>query len=108
MTGKSVTDLYGTPATDDATTAVYIVTGSVKVVEADRYSNIYIVDGETELRLYCSNASQYNWLKTFDGQTVMLEIALCNWNNKTYYTGCVLAVINEDGTKTVNTLNFKK
>ena len=38
----------------------------------------------------------------------MLEIALCNWNNKTYYTGCVLAVINEDGTKTVNTLNFKK
>ena len=108
VTGKSVTDLYGTPATDDATTAVYIVTGSVKVVEADRYSNIYIVDGETELRLYCSNASQYNWLKTFDGQTVMLEIALCNWNNKTYYTGCVLAVINEDGTKTVNTLNFKK
>jgi hypothetical protein len=36
-----------------------------------------------------------------------MEIAPCNWNNKgDEWRGCVLAVVHEDGTKTLNTLNF--
>ena len=62
--------------------------------------------GSTQVRLYCSSASQYNWLKAYDGQEVTVEIAACNWNSKNYYVGCVLAVVHADGTKTLNTLNF--
>lgn len=47
------------------------------------------------------------WLKAFAGQEVTAEINPCNWNNKKdAYRGCVLAVVHEDGTKTLNTLNF--
>ena len=54
-----------------------------------------------------SGAGQYSWLKAYTGQEVTLEIAPCNWNNKKdQYRGTVLAVVHEDGTKTVNSLNF--
>ena len=36
---------------------------------------------------------------------ITIEVAACNWNDKNYYTGCVLAVITEDG-KILNELNF--
>ena len=62
--------------------------------------------GTNSVRLYCSSANQYRWLQAFAGQEVTVEIAACNWNGKNYYTGCVLAVLNADGTKTLNTLNF--
>jgi hypothetical protein len=64
------------------------------------------VDGSTSINLYCKNADQYKWLKDYAGQTITMEIAPCNWSSKSIYPGCVLAVIHEDGTKTVNTLNF--
>lgn len=108
ITDKTLADVYAIPATEDATTKVYVVTASVKVVEEAKYSNIYIVFGETELSLYCNSASQYNWLKAFSDQTVTIEVALCNWNNKTFYKGCVLAVTTADGTKVCNELNFTK
>ena len=76
------------------------------VVDGGYSSNIYLTDGSTQVRLYCSSASQYSWLKQYAGQEVTVEIAACNWNSKNYYVGCVLAVINADGTKTLNTLNF--
>ena len=56
--------------------------------------------------LYSSSSSQYNWLKAYAGQTITVEVAPCNWNEKTSYRGCVLAVVNEDGSKIYNTLNF--
>ena len=40
-----------------------------------------------------------------EGKEVTLELALCNWNGKDYYAGCVISVT-YDGMKTVNTLNF--
>ena len=80
----------------------------VLVEEAQFYSNIYLtsLDGSVKLRLYTSSASQYNWLKAYNGQTITVEVAACNWNDKNYYTGCVLAVVLEDGSKVYNTLNF--
>ena len=88
------------------TTKLYTLTATVTVEESAYYTNIYLVDGDIKVRLYCSSANQYNWLKAFAGQEVTIEIAPCNWNSKNYYTGCVLAVVNEDGTKVLNTLNF--
>ena len=62
----------------------------------------------TQISLYCSSANQYNWLKAYAGQEVIVEIAPCNWNAKNYYAGCVLAVRNADGSKICNELNFNK
>ncbi len=102
----SVADFYNLDVTKDFSTSVYTMKATVVVEEAAYYTNIFLSDGTTKVRLYCSSANQYNWLKAFAGQEVTVEIAACNWNNKTYYTGCVLAVVNADGTKTLNTLNF--
>ena len=89
------------------TTKLYLITATVKVVDSYYYSNIYLTDGSTDLILYCSNASQYNWLKAFAGQEVTVELAPCNWNSKASFGACVLAVILEDGTKVYNDYNFK-
>ena len=89
------------------TTMLYTMEVTIKVVDAAYYSNIYITDGTTDIILYCSNANQYSWLKAYAGQTVTVEVAPCNWNSKANFAACVLAVVNKDGTKVLNTLNFK-
>jgi hypothetical protein len=90
----------------DYTTSVFTVTATVELVETQFYTNLKIVDGANSINLYCSGAGQYKWLWDYAGQTITMEIAPCNWSNKNTYPGCVLAVLNADGTKTVNTLNF--
>lgn len=102
----SVADFYNLDINQDFTTTVYTMKATVVLEESQYYTNIFLSDGSTKVRLYCSSPSQYNWLTTFAGQEVTVEIAACNWNSKNYYTGCVLSVIHEDGTKTLNTLNF--
>ena len=85
-----------------------VVKATVEVVETAYYTNLKITHNGVELPLYCSGAAQYNWLKQFAGQEITMEIAPCNWNDKKdNYRGCVLAVVLEDGTKILNTLNFK-
>ena len=103
----SVADFYNLDINTDYTTSVFTMKATVVLEETTYYTNIFLSDGTTQVRLYCSNASQYSWLKAFAGQEVTVEIAACNWNSKNYYTGCVLSVINADGTKTLNTLNFQ-
>ena len=94
------------PVTTDYTTCVYTITATVEVGGSAYYTNIKLTDDGTSVNLYCSSAAQYKWLQAYAGQEVTMEIAACNWNSKSYYTGCVLAVINEDGSKVYNTLNF--
>jgi len=103
----SVKDFYALNVSEDHTTSVYTMKATVKLEESAYYTNISLTDGSTSIRLYCSSASQYNWLKAYAGQEITVEIAPCNWNSKTYYTGCVLAVVNADGSKVLNTLNFQ-
>ncbi len=108
VTDKTLKEVYDLDAMVDYSTTVFVLKATVTVEEAAYYSNIYLTDANgTQLRLYCSNASQYNWLKAFAGQEVTVEVAACNWNDKSYYTGCVLAVVTEDG-KICNELNFTK
>ena len=108
VTDKTLADMYALDKTVDYSTTVFVVEGVVNVVEQQYYTNIEIksVDGKTTLGLYCSSAAQYTWLQAFKGQTVTLEIAACNWNDKNYWRGCVLAVVTEDG-KVFNELNFE-
>ena len=108
ITDKDLKYVYDLNPNEDHGAEVYVVTATVKVVDAQYYSNIYLVDGSTELLLYCASANQYSWLKAYNGQTVTVEVAPCNWNSKNCYRGCVLAVRNADGSKVCNELNFSK
>ena len=106
ITDKTLKEVYDLDPTVDYSTSVFVVKAKVLVEESQYYTNIYLVDDNgTQLRLYCSSAKQYNWLKEFAGKEITIEVAACNWNDKNYYTGCVLAVITEDG-KILNKLNF--
>ena len=103
----TVEEFKNLPVTTDYTTHVYTMKATIKVVDSTYYSNIYVSNGTIDIQLYSSSANQYNWLKAFAGQEITVEIAPCNWNSKSYYAGCVLSVINADGTKTYNQLNFQ-
>ena len=102
----TLADFYALDPTVDYTTQVYVLKATVSLEESAYYTNINLTSGDTKVRLYCSSASQYNFLKAFAGQEVTVEIAPCNWNDKTYYVGCVLSVITENG-KVINNYNFQ-
>ena len=107
ITDKDIQYFYDLDELDmSETTKVYLLTGTIVVEEGGYSSNIYISDGTTKVRLYCSSSSQYGWLKAYADQQVTVEIVPCNWNSKNYYAGCVLAVVNEDGTKVYNTYSW--
>lgn len=105
---KTLNELKNYSDLEDHSTEVYVVQAIINVVEAQYYTSITIKspDGAVSMNLYSSSASQYNFLKQFNGQEVTLELALCNWNGKNFYAGCVIAVRNSDGSKIINTLNF--
>lgn len=107
-TTKTLKELKEYSHYEDHTTEIYVVKAVINVVETQYYTSISIKspDGSISLNLYSSSANQYKFLKQFNGQEVTLELALCNWNSKNYYVGCVIAVRNSDGTKIINTLNF--
>ena len=106
ITGKTLLDLYNLNVNEDHSTEVYIVKATIVFNETAYYTNVHLTaDGVSKYTLYCSSAGQYSFLKEYAGQEVTLEIAPCNWNNKTYYAGCVLAVYTADG-KVLNELNF--
>ena len=93
------------PATVDWTTQVFIIEASVF---SQGYNN-YIQNGQDSIGIYCSGANQNAWLvEATNGEVVKMEVALCNWNEKSTYKCCVLAVYKADGTKVVNPYNFSK
>ena len=115
MTGKSISDIKAVSDTPEATTQVYVVTAKVEKVSKQQgsYTNVtFYVGGDSGVLLYSGSAAQYSWLEDFfksgeSSATLTVELALCDWNAKGL-KGCVLAVYNDDGTKTYNTLNFSK
>ena len=108
--GKTLADLKALPVADNSHTAeVYVITAGLKFVSTKNYSNAYLKDGDSEMRLYCTNAAgQYQWIKSYvdDTKTYTMEVAVCNWNNKNYYTACLLSITDSNGNKVMNTLNF--
>ena len=105
VTDKTLADFRGLDVTVDYSTTVFVVKAIVNFEETAYYTKCNLTDGTNNVTLYCSSAKQYSFLKQFAGQEVTLELAACNWNNKTFWAGCVLSVITEDG-KVINSLNF--
>ena len=108
ITDSTVEAFCALDETVDYSTTVYVLTVRVERTETQYYTNyaLYSTTSGTYISLYCKGAGQYDpLLKQFAGQTVTIEIAPCNWNNKDHWKGCVLAVRTEDG-KVYNQLNF--
>lgn len=108
VTDKTVEDLRNLDIMTDYSTTVFVTKAKVVVEETSFYTNLKVtsLDGQVKISLYCSSAGQYSWLKAYSGQTVTLELAACNWNDKAYWAFCALALVNEDGSKIYNELNF--
>lgn len=102
----TLAEFYALDVNTDYSTSVFTVTATVEFEESPYYTNLRLFDGGVYVSLYYADANQYSWLKQFAGQTITMELAPCNWSSKPYYAACVLAVVHEDGSKTVNTLNF--
>ena len=106
VTGMTLADFHSLDASVDYSTTVFVVKATVVFNETPYYTNCHLTaEGVDKVTLYCSSGKQYGFLKQFAGQEVTLELAACNWNNKSFWAGCVLSVITEDG-KVINTLNF--
>ena len=101
----TLAEFYNLDPKQDYSTKVYVLKATVNVVETAYYTRIELTSGSTTVTLYSSSANQYSWLKPYAGQELTMEVAPCNWNNKNYYVGCVLAVYTDNG-KVLNTSNF--
>lgn len=105
VTDKTLAEIIDVDVTEDHTTTVYVLDVTIRLDEQYYFSNIYVDADGASLILYCNNSGQYSWLKQYAGQTVTVELVLCNWNCKGY-KGCVLSATLEDGTKIYNEYNF--
>ena len=106
---KTIEELYDYDANIDYSTQAFVVTGTT-YTKGDNYSSTVHIQGDDSnkaMRLYCSSAKQYSFLNDYYNEELKFEIALCNWNDKNYYTGCIISVILPDGTKVLNNSNFQ-
>ncbi len=104
---KTIEDINALADTPEATVLVYVLTANI-TKSVTPYSTNYYVDG---FLLYSGGGGQYAWLEEYfkDGETsatVTIDLAICDWNAKGL-KGCVIAVYNEDGTKTFNPYSFE-
>lgn len=107
IVGKNASDLSSLPATEDHTTEVYVMTVVAEFKDMTYFTQLNVTDTDgNQLKLYMGNAGQYSWMSDYYGQEITVEVAPCNWNDKEYYVGCILAIVLEDGTKIYNTSNF--
>ena len=106
VTDKTITDLYNLEASVDYSTTVFIVTATVSKGDG-QWATFGLTDGIKTLTLYSGSTAQYSWLEQFIGQEVTIQVAPCNWNNKSYWRGCVLAVTDAGGNTHYNTLCFE-
>ncbi|MBO5682773.1 MAG: hypothetical protein J6S10_02240 [Clostridia bacterium] len=108
VTDSTVEAFYALDKTVDYSTTVFVLDVRVERTSSGYSSNynLYSTTSSTYISLYCSGAGQYDdLLQQFNGQTVTIEIAACNWNDKNYWRGCILAVRTPEG-KIYNQLNF--
>ena len=105
ITGKTVADILALSDSAEQTTSVYVVTATISRVVGGYSTNTYLVDGDGQFMLYAGGPGNYAWLDAYNGQTVTVEVAVCDWNAKGL-KGCVLSITLEDGTQIFNELNF--
>lgn len=108
-TTKTLNDLYNLNHLEDHSNEVYVLNAKV-IYQEGTYSSSYklqSLDGSVTFTLYSSGAGQYSFLEDYVDKEVTLELAICNWNSKNYYTGCIISVT-YNGVKVNNTLNFNE
>lgn len=104
---KTLNDLYNLSHLEEHSNEVYVLNAKV-IYQGGAYSSSYklqSLDGSVTFTLYSSGAGQYSFLADYVDKEVTLELAICNWNSKSYYTGCIISVT-YNGVKVNNTLNF--
>ncbi len=107
--GETITSLYNLDPLEDHTTEVFKVQAKISFIDKGNYTTVVLVDPNNEqvsLGLYTSSSSQYNFLKDYDGQVLTYNVAVCNWNGKNYYRGCIVSVETSEGATIYNQLNF--
>lgn len=110
---KTMSELFAlkdTAMDQDYTTTPYKTRGKITKVAAQFYTNYYIENPENpeeKFQFYAANGGQYAMLDPYVNQVIDVEIAMCNWNSKKYYTFCLIAIETEDG-KIMNTGKLKK
>ena len=106
ITDATIKEVYNLDKAEDHSTEVYVLTGKLNIPSSNR-ETVSLTDANgNELNFYHSSPSQYSFLSAYNGQEVTIEVAPCNWNNKNYWRGCILAIRLPDGTKILNELNF--
>ncbi|MDY2746627.1 MAG: hypothetical protein SOV57_05445 [Bacilli bacterium] len=88
---------------------MFKVKAKISFIDKGNYTTAVLVDPNDEsvsLGLYTTSASQYNFLKDYEGQVLTYNVAVCNWNGKNYYRGCIVSVETSEGTTIYNQLNF--
>lgn len=107
--GETITSLHNLDPLQDHTTEVFKVQAKISFIDKGNYTTVVLVDPNDEqvsLSLYTSSSSQYNFLKDYDDQVLTYNVAVCNWNGKNYYRGCIVSVETSEGTTIYNQLNF--
>ena len=101
-------DAMSQDSSKDLSSQGYTVSATFKKVEdTNNRSTWHIQTNDADLELYASDVSQYDWLTPYVGKTVSVDLALCNWNKKSFYKAAILSVT--DGNKTVyNTYSYTK
>ncbi|MBQ3016488.1 MAG: hypothetical protein IJD79_06895 [Clostridia bacterium] len=104
---KTPEDFYNLDVMTDYSTTAFVLKGKIVFETTYHYTAVKFKseDEKTAITLYCSGSGQYSWLEDYKDTVMTFEIAACNWNGKTFYAGCVLAVHTDDG-KIYNDLNF--
>jgi len=103
----SIDELYVLNPLEDHSTQVYKISGILNFTGGGFSTGVNITDTSTGtyLSAYCSGSSQYSCFSAYAGQEVTAYVAMCNWNSKTYYRICILA-IEVEGVTVYNTSNF--
>ena len=104
---KTFADLYALDKNVDYSTTPFIVKGKLEFVKTSYYTtlNFKSEDGSSKLTLYMSGAGQYSCFEEYYNQVLTFEIIPTNWNDKSYWTFCIIAIITEDG-KVMNSSNW--
>ena len=106
ITGKTLADVVALDGAYSHTTEVYVITGTIKRESTAYSTNTFVVDGDASFMLYAGGPANYKWLEAYVGQTLTIELAVCDWNAKGN-KGCVLSITTEDGTRVLNEGNFQ-
>ncbi len=105
---KTLKDIDGLFIHLDHSVDIYTLTATIGYEESDNYAYYDILQGSYRIQLYSDDAkNEYDFLFPYRNQEVEMELAICNFECKTYYKAICLS-ITVDGNKIFNDYNFTK